>query len=328
MGFFKLYPKIHELEFLIEKILTNQTIDISLEELFIVLKVKEFHKIRSVINSLKSELLDGIFHSFLEFTSHYDCSNFKENGIIFRVRICLNSCLNHISDIEKVWEEINDIRDELMTTSGGISKQDKKVLIGLMLKKREVFLRFIYELLSEVEVIDKEVSKIGLLLPVTKLKAQLRCPITGESCNKPISMENRDVFVGLQFSSEHYNTLSLKEILAEALNPLNLNLFFADEHYEPTHISCEICHKIQKVSLCIFEISDGNPNVMFELGLACNQGKIAILLAKQGSRGTKISDLAGFHRIQYEDLIECRRLLSNFIKDSNIIRERLLVEGA
>lgn len=272
-------------------------------------------------------LLDEAFCSLVETLAIADITKLKERGIIVRISGEIQSSLDCISRIGKTWGEISCIRDELITTSEGISKQEIRVLVGLIIKKRELLSGYIAEVLAYFESIEEILKKV-VILPKHNLFKRIKCPITGELCSKPTDPESNEVFVGLQFTSEYYNTKNLKEVLTEALGAYGLKPFFADEHFEPVHISCEICHKIQKVSICIFDISDSNPNVMFELGLACTQGKIAVLLAKQGSQGTKISDLAGFHRIQYGDLIDCRRLLINYFNDSRAVKECLTAGGA
>jgi hypothetical protein len=62
---------------------------------------------------------------------------------------------------------------------------------------------------------------------------------------------------------------------------------------------------------------------MFELGLAYMLGKVAILLAKKGSPGTHIADIAGMHRIEYEDMVECRDSVSACLSDSTRVQEVL-----
>lgn len=153
----------------------------------------------------------------------------------------------------------------------------------------------------------------------TSRLSTIRCPITGQRCDKEIIPIPNIVFCAYQFESSFYKTNSLKTIITESLKKFYLEPFFPDEHYEPIHISCEICHTIQRVAICIFEISDSNPNVMFELGLAYMLGKITILLARRGSPGLKISDIAGIHRVHYDDLIECRGFIVNCLEDSSLI---------
>jgi predicted nucleotide-binding protein len=84
---------------------------------------------------------------------------------------------------------------------------------------------------------------------------------------------------------------------------------------------------LQEASLCIFEISDSNPNVLFELGLAYMLGKTAILLAHKDSPGTQISDISGIHRIEYGDLVECRALIARAIDKSKSIAKLLSTSG-
>jgi hypothetical protein len=50
---------------------------------------------------------------------------------------------------------------------------------------------------------------------------------------------------------------------------------------------------------------------------------VAILLAKKGSPGTHIADIAGMHRIEYEDMVECRDSVSACLSDSTRVQEVL-----
>lgn len=119
----------------------------------------------------------------------------------------------------------------------------------------------------------------------------MRCPITNDDCTKKLDEVSSSIFIGYQFKSDYYKTTSLKEILINALKNFNLHPFFLEEHFEPHHISCEICFKIRESPFCIFEISDSNPNVMFELGLSYMAGKVSIIISRHGSNGTTISDI-------------------------------------
>ncbi len=140
----------------------------------------------------------------------------------------------------------------------------------------------------------------------------LRCFLTGgEGCARNVEDVNRDpftVFLGYQFKSNHYRSAILRDMVINAtkeasgdLRAQNVSL-----RYDPVdqrkgdHISCEICEKIQKSIICIFEVSDQNPNVMMELGMALGVGRKVLLLRHQNGKEIP-SDLKGLNRIEYSD---------------------------
>jgi hypothetical protein len=59
-----------------------------------------------------------------------------------------------------------------------------------------------------------------------------------------------------------------KEVLSPAIRDAGLEPVRADEISEPGVISEQIWHRIQQATLCIADVSNRNPNVMYELGLA------------------------------------------------------------
>jgi predicted nucleotide-binding protein len=58
-------------------------------------------------------------------------------------------------------------------------------------------------------------------------------------------------------------------------------------------VLCKICEEIQKAEIAIFDISDNNVNVAFELGLALGTGTKTIILRNEKRRDVHFSDLAG-----------------------------------
>jgi hypothetical protein len=132
------------------------------------------------------------------------------------------------------------------------------------------------------------------------------CLLTGGNCSKSNMTFQNEVFVGFQFKSKNYNALSLKKGITEGLDKFSFKPFFPDEHAKNEHITCKICERLQNVSFCIFDLSDINPNVMLELGLACGlDKKIFIIRAKSADKPIP-SDLKGIDRIEYDDPLDLR----------------------
>lgn len=70
---------------------------------------------------------------------------------------------------------------------------------------------------------------------------------------------------------------------------------------------------MQKSIFVIFELSDGNPNVTFELGFAIGIAKNYFILKSKKRRRKLPADIDQIDRIDYESLSELRRKLADRI---------------
>lgn len=123
------------------------------------------------------------------------------------------------------------------------------------------------------------------------------------------------VFIGYQFRSSRFKRTEIDKILIEAFSKaesdINLNKSVADKiKIRPKlqyllsgkAISNQILSKISAADLCIFELSDLNPNVMLELGYALGRTKPCIFLQHEDEEISKIpSDLSGVYMLRYND---------------------------
>ena len=101
------------------------------------------------------------------------------------------------------------------------------------------------------------------------------------------------MFVGLQFSSRYFSRIAFQSYVDEAVSILNREL--ADQgnrprprlHYNVTDIDSGgrlrdfLSAQIDESDICIFELSDRNANVLFELGYAYAQRKKIIYLVHE-----------------------------------------------
>lgn len=277
------------------------------------LNTKELYKIKIILNASFTEIQKQIISEMI---------NIANSPNISDTAYKLNEIFKGIHESSRILERLEETRATLYKHS---------VVDGLHKDELLHYLAIIEELtgnlMGEITIIKIQLNEMISIINRAKEKhashysiSKILCPITGNHCNKKISQNTNEVFIAYQFTSDYYNSASFKTMINEALDKFNLKAFFPDEHYEPNHISCEICHKIQESTMCIFEISDSNPNVLFELGLSYMLGKISILLAQPSSKGTKISDIAGIHRIQYSDLIQCRETIKSYLDDSRAIK--------
>ena len=137
-------------------------------------------------------------------------------------------------------------------------------------------------------------------------------------------MNNAEKVVLLfQFSSEYYNRNRIEKMVRDATDLAKKNIQDAKIDYSriniyPTQtIINEVIKYIDNSSFCVFELSDNNPNVLFELGYAYSKGKGIALLKNKGSSMSIPSDLSGLFILYYDD----STLLENLALDLSIYIE-------
>lgn len=143
-----------------------------------------------------------------------------------------------------------------------------------------------------------------------------KCLLTKNPCGNKRTLHNdHTVFLAYQFSSDYYRGFDLLSSVRLGVESANqeakksgLSVSFKQvSRNEGFHIWCEICEGIINSSVCIFEISDNNPNVYLELGLAIAHGK-EIVLVRNRTSGDVPSDLAGIKYVSYSNESELEEL--------------------
>jgi hypothetical protein len=118
------------------------------------------------------------------------------------------------------------------------------------------------------------------------------------------------VFLGFQFRSDYYDRSTLEELLVDSVVNASNELKDIGLKYvtlEPLLIDLKpsegvtegIIRHIDSSIFAIFEISDNNPNVMFELGNAYAKNKGLIFLKNATSKEKIPSDIIGKYIVQY-----------------------------
>jgi hypothetical protein len=138
---------------------------------------------------------------------------------------------------------------------------------------------------------------------VIRLKLQaVRCPLSGGTCKELLSGNPNEAFIGYQFESKFYQKGRLKGSISRALKAQSMKAYFPDDHQRAELLTCRLNEKIYESRLSIFEISDNNPNVMLEVGLAMGLGKEIVFLKNKKSRVEVPSDLKGLAIIIYRKM--------------------------
>jgi hypothetical protein len=131
-----------------------------------------------------------------------------------------------------------------------------------------------------------------------------RCfKIGTQKCPKEVKFSPKMVFVAMPFRPGYQDLY--KYAIRPALEEMDFDIWKADERINNIDIMCKICHGIQECSCVIANISDWNPNVLFEIGLAYGFGKNVILVK---DRKEKVPvDLKGLEYIEYDNIDELKR---------------------
>lgn len=109
-----------------------------------------------------------------------------------------------------------------------------------------------------------------------------------------------------QFESDFYSNKLLKNTIISATQAAedmltDVNMAFEDieEAIHSTEVRQNVTTSIRKADIVIFEISDLNHNVMYELGIANTLGKPIILLREESSKNDLPSDVNQFIYLKY-----------------------------
>ncbi len=103
-----------------------------------------------------------------------------------------------------------------------------------------------------------------------------RCLIHHGICPEKLEFKPKTFFVGFPFRPQY--TKDLKEKIDLVAKRLNLKPLYPAETQKKGVILCKVCKEIQETDFSVFDITERNPNVMLEAGLAFGFGKEVILL--------------------------------------------------
>lgn len=165
----------------------------------------------------------------------------------------------------------------------------------------------------------KHIAEIDERIDALRQRLLQRCPRTGGACSKaPIHPAAKHVFVAMPFGREHeagYWTGVFDGGIKPAIDANGLEAIRVDrDQGNAGHsIMCNICEHIQQARLVIADITGGNPNVLYEVGLAHALEKQVILIAQ---KDTELPfDVRELHCLGYYDVGHCKLALADFMAD-------------
>lgn len=121
------------------------------------------------------------------------------------------------------------------------------------------------------------------------------------------------VFLGFPFTPV-LPADTYRRIVKEVQEELSVRMWYFLDEITTDELLRKIWRAILRSNLCIFDISEGNPNVAFELGLSVSQFKPCITFLKTGSSNPLgKADLGYSERVEYNDEHELKSKIRELV---------------
>lgn len=142
----------------------------------------------------------------------------------------------------------------------------------------------------------------------------MRCPLTGEACTKTVRVTENAFFLA-QPKHPEVTATWLDDVIKISL-PDNYTVCSTIEEQQAHAFTCKVCETIQSCAYGIADISTGNPNVMFELGMMIALGKPTIILCAKGNEQnfTLPSDAAAVEMLLFSDHVDIEDHLKEIVE--------------
>lgn len=176
-----------------------------------------------------------------------------------------------------------------------VHREDFGLSVGIV---RPVALQELAGLVADLKAAVKDRCSAANALPCPKA--------AGRACQMRDEIDPRrfEVFFALPFRDpptckEACDTLM--DWLERERGIEEKRIFRADRWTYSGDFVCKICKAIQESRVVVADITGGNPNVFFELGLAVGLGKPTILIYDENAKGGRIpSDLLAWEYVPYD----------------------------
>ena len=132
----------------------------------------------------------------------------------------------------------------------------------------------------------------------------VRCPLTGESCNKSIRVSEKTFFLAEPKEPEDARNRRGQAIRLALEDKYKIRS--ALEERQPYAFTCKICEMIQSCVYGIADLTGELPNVVLELGMMLALGKPVIILRKKGAKEELElpSDVRAIEAIPFDEYID------------------------
>jgi predicted nucleotide-binding protein len=132
-----------------------------------------------------------------------------------------------------------------------------------------------------------------------------------------------EVFVGFPFTPKLFNKTNFKKQIKKVLRESGFQPYFYDDHHDSSNIvMLKLFYKIRSSNFAVFDLSDGNPNVLIELGYSLGANKKMFILKHKGSDFEVPSDINSIEIIYYDDIIDLEYKLKHAIREVFHVKKR------
>ena len=168
--------------------------------------------------------------------------------------------------------------------------------------------QYLGEVFHSAQITTKGIDRIEEL--AKRRIEPVRCFKSGAPCSVELVFEPKKLFVLMPFAPE-FNAVYEWGIKAAA-DILDLECIRSDEIQHNKDAICIICQNIQSSEFVLADLTDRNPNVFYELGLAHGFGREVILITQ--NRAELPFDLKIMNNIEYQDENNLRHQLEKFLR--------------
>jgi len=184
-------------------------------------------------------------------------------------------------------------------------------LQGLCTSNHEKNLKDILRRISEGKKLkETKIPETTLLSFSNRTITLENCPITGKGCNQNLFeyiLTNRDIkcFLAVPFKEDWVKDPRrwIKQILTDEFR---IPCKDVEDFPQLGYILCKICSCVRQMPIGIFEITEVNPNVIFELGMATALNRLTFMLVYKEKIPPELKDtfppqpFTGIEYIPYE----------------------------
>jgi CheY-like chemotaxis protein len=154
-------------------------------------------------------------------------------------------------------------------------------------------------------------------LAFAQLSRPIQCFLSTEDCNTRIELRIDQVFVAMPYSLKSPGIVTnMDDVynlgIKSALHDVGYNAMRADKTPSLGALMCNVCRGIHESVMCIADVTDGNPNVLFELGLMYGWGKTTIVL--KHVRSEVVTDLKFALYVEYDGIESLKLGLRKLIR--------------
>ena len=143
---------------------------------------------------------------------------------------------------------------------------------------------FVNHISKEGEITEIKTKDTGTKKTIREIHriTESRCfKINEPTCPKNLKIKPKQVFIAMPFRDKYMELY--KEAIKPSLEELKFKPIKSDDEHVTMDLMCHICGLIRESNYAIVNITDENPNVMFELGLIFGLGKTTIILKEESA---------------------------------------------